>query len=116
MEQINRVELRGIVGNTHYYDAADGGQAFARISLVTKHAYHKPSTGEDVVESTWHNVIANQNRNFPPLDKICKGDTLHIVGRLRNNKFVGQDGQDRYSNDVVALTLEKEAESATIQF
>ena len=116
MEQINRVELRGIVGNTHSYDAADGGQAFARISLVTKHAYHKPSTGEDIVESTWHNVIANQNRNFPPLDKICKGDTLHIVGRLRNNKFVGQDGQDRYSNDVVALTLEKEAESATIQF
>lgn len=115
MEQINRVELRGIVGNIHYYNNVDGVPPFARISLVTKHAYHKPSSGEDVVESTWHNVFANQNRNFPPLDQIGKGDTLHVTGRLRNSKFVGQDGQERYTTDVVALSLEVEKESATVQ-
>lgn len=115
MEQLNKVELRGVVGNVHIYDQQKGTAPFARFSLVTKHVYFQQSSGEDVVESTWHNIMVTQGKAFEDLTQIQKGDSFHVLGRIRNSRFVGQDGQERYTTDIVASLLEKESEPATVQ-
>lgn len=104
MEQINKVEILGIVGGVSVYN--QGQTPFARVSIVTKQVYYQSASGTDVVDSTWHSVVINQSRNMPDITRIQKGDAIHVLGRLRNSKYTDKDGQERYSSDIIAQAFE----------
>ena len=106
MEHINRAEVLGVVGNIRIYNPS-GQTPFAKFSLVTKRMYYQASSGGDVVESTWHSIILNQGKACPDLAVIKTGETWRVTGRIRNNRFTGQDGQDRYTSDIVAQQAER---------
>ena len=57
MDYINRVELAGTVGACRLTQA--GGQTVARMSVATTIVY-RDSAGEQVLETTWHSVVAWQ--------------------------------------------------------
>jgi single-strand DNA-binding protein len=99
MEQLNKVELKGIVGNVRIqtYDE----NRMARIGLATNYAY-KDKEGTAVIDTSWHNVIAWEGRNIQGLEKIGKGTKLHVIGRLRYQNYTGVDGIDRVGTDILA--------------
>lgn len=105
MEQLNRIELRGKVGNLRL--ATVGESRVINFSLATNIAY-KGKDGQGVVETTWHNVVAWSGRNMPDFDKIQKGTSLYILGRIRNTSYTGQDGVERQSYEVLARKMEFE--------
>ena len=105
MEHLNRVELLGIIGNIHIYNQKETAP-FARLSLVTKKVVFQASTNEDAVESTWHNVVLNQCKSLPDLNVLQKGQLLRVTGRIRNGKYTGQDGQERYTSDIISSAAE----------
>lgn len=71
MEQLNRLEIRGNVGNVNILRVGD--TRVAHFSVATNFAY-KGRNGEPVIETTWHNVTAWEgNKGIPSLDIICKG-------------------------------------------
>jgi single-strand DNA-binding protein len=102
MEQLNRVELRGIVGSVRIqtYDESK----MARIGLATNFAY-KDREGTAVIDTSWHNVIAWEGRNIQGLDKIGKGTKLHVLGRIRYQNYTGVDGIDRTGTDILASQI-----------
>lgn len=102
MEQINSVEILGNVGNVKYQILS--GKAMAVIKVATSKAYTNKDGGA-VIETTWHSVVAFEGKDIRNLDKITKGSKVHLKGRLRNQKFVGSDGQEHYSNDILANKL-----------
>ena len=104
MEQLNRIELRGTVGSIRVQTISE--KHVARISLVTNYVY-KSKDGDPVIETTWHNISAWENKSFPDLTTIQKGDRLHVLGRLRNQRFLGSDGIERTSCEVSANRLQK---------
>ena len=104
MEQLNRIELKGIVGSIRVQTFSE--KHVARISLVTNYVY-KSKDGDPVIETTWHNISAWENKGFPDLNTIQKGDRLYVVGRLRNQRFLGNDGVERNVSDVNAYKLQK---------
>lgn len=55
MEQLNRLEIRGNVGNVNILKV--GETRVAHFSVATNFAY-KGRNGEPVIETTWHNVTA----------------------------------------------------------
>ena len=99
MEQLNKVELKGIVGNVRIqtYDE----NRMARIGLATNYAY-KDKEGTAVIDTSWHNVIAWEGRNIQGLEKIGKGTKLQVIGRLRYQNYTGVDGIDRVGTDILA--------------
>lgn len=99
MEQLNRIELRGVVGNVRVQGAA--GRKVYHINLATSRAY-KDRNGAAVIETTWHHVVVWESENFQDLDKIEKGSKLFVSGRIRNQKYTGNDETERYSVEVVA--------------
>jgi len=113
MEQINKVEVLGTMGNVRIYNPP-GQPPFARFSVVTKRVYYQKSTDSDIVENTWHSVVLNQDRNFPDLSILQGGGTCHVIGRIRNSKYLGQDGQERYSSDIIAQSVKLLNEPSTI--
>lgn len=106
MEQINRVEIRGIIGNVKLTKLSQF--TVARMSVATNVIY-KDHNGNAVIETTWHTVVAWESKDIPvsTLEGLTKGDTVHLAGRLRSVQYTGSDGEMRTSPEVLAKVLTK---------
>ena len=102
MEQLNKVEIRGIVGSVYVKDF--GNTKVANFSVATSHAY-KSQDGSPVLETTWHNVVAWEGGQIQNLDQLKKGALIHVRGRLRNRKYLASDGSERTVCDILAGSL-----------
>ena len=103
-EFLNRVELRGRVGHDPKVISVGDSQV-ARFSVATNEAF-RGKNGELREETTWHNVTAWAGRNIMDFKDIRKGVFVSLVGRLRNTRFTGNDGNERSMVEVVAGRLE----------
>ena len=103
MEQLNRIELRGNVGNVRISDV--GENRVARFSLATNFMY-KGKDNEAVVETTWHNITAWNGKGMPDFSTIVKGAPVYVTGRLRTSRFTGSDGIERTAYEVIASKVD----------
>lgn len=103
MEQLNRIELRGVVGTVK--SQIINGSRMSRFSIATSRAY-KDREGVAQIDTTWHNVIAWENDKNQDLDKIRTGSKVHAIGRLQTQKYVGGDGVEKTYFEVVASKVE----------
>lgn len=99
MGQLNRIEIRGIIGSVRIQNVGD--TKVANISVATNYSYTAKDGGM-VIETTWHYVTAWEGREIKNLDQLQKGFWIHIIGRLRNRKYVAADGTERIAYDIVA--------------
>ena len=99
MEQLNRIELRGNVGSIKIQTYGD--KHVIRMTMATNYIY-KGRDGEPVIETTWHNVTAWEGKNMPDFNLIGKGEKVHVFGRLRSQRYIGNDGVERTGYDVLA--------------
>lgn len=102
MEQLNRIELRGVVGTAKTQVLS--GNKMCRFSVATSRAY-KDKDGIAVIDTTWHNVIAWDSERTKELSVIKAGSKIYVCGRLHTQKYTGQDGVERTSFEVVANKL-----------
>lgn len=107
MEQLNRIEIQGLVGSVNILLIGDS--RMARFSVATNSAYK--SRGDIVVETTWHEVVAWEGqKGIPTLDIIAKGKPIHVVGRLRRQKYVGSDNVERSTFQILASSVSEVSE------
>ena len=114
MEQLNRIEIRGHVGNVNV--VAVGDAKVAHFSVVTNFAY-KSRNNEPVIETTWHNITAWSGKGMPDFRKIQKGSCVYVTGRVRVQKFNGVDGTEKQFFEVLAnrvAIIDKEDTSMTV--
>lgn len=104
MEQFNRIEVQGLVGNVRTNTFEDS--TIANISVATNYMY-KGRDGQGVVETMWFTVIAREGKSVENVDSFKKGNAVHAVGRLRTRKFTDSDGNERDSLEIVATKIEK---------
>ena len=78
------------------------------FTLATNLAY-RDKEGTPVIETTWTNVSAFEGKGIDGnlLSGIGKGDMLEVTGRLRCNRFIGEDGEPRTMLEVRATGIEK---------
>lgn len=103
MEQLNRIELRGTVGNVRLQRFDD--RSVANVTLCTNYAY-KDREGIAVIETTWHTIVAWEGKDIQNLDQIKKGGRLQVSGRIRNRGYTGADGVDRTVTEVYAKKIQ----------
>ena len=113
MEQINRIELLGVVGSVRSQTVAN--RQMAKFTMVTNRAYRNKE-GAPVIETTWHNVTAFEGRMVRDLDRIAKGCAVHVWGRLQIQHYTGLDGLDRTSVDVLCSKLEFVPQGVDLQY
>lgn len=97
MESLNRVELKGTLGNINLTQVGD--KKHARFSVATDYAYRNKD-GEAVIETTWHNVSAWDDNG--KISELKRGDKVHVLGRLRNLRYRTADGEERSAWEVLA--------------
>ena len=103
MEHLNQVELRGVIGSVKIDEVAD--TYVARFSMATNYTF-KDREGYVVIETTWHSVTAWQGPGAPNLNKLAKGDKVHVLGRLRQRQYISDSGEKRSTIDVLAHSVE----------
>lgn len=104
MESLNKVELQGKIGRINVTDIS--GTKMARMAVATTYAYQDKG-GCQICETTWHNVVAWESENCKDLDKLAKGDNVRVEGRIRNQRYVDAEGNDRISTEIMARKVEK---------
>ena len=53
-------------------------------------------------DNTWHRVIAWENQDTADAYKMKKGDSVHVLGRLRIQRYTGADGVEKSMVEIVA--------------
>ena len=102
-QNINRVELRGVVGTARINETGEG--RIVRFSLATNYVY-RASDGTPVIETTWHSCIAFEGGHVSSIDRIVKGTAVHLTGRIRCYRFIDVNNAERTGNEIVVNTLE----------
>ena len=103
-KSLNRVELKGHVGFDPRINTFEEGESVMRFSLATNETY-KNRKGELVEETVWHTIVAWAGKGIPDFDIVKKGVYLHIVGRLKPVKYQTKEGIDKFSYEVIALSI-----------
>lgn len=103
MEQLNRIELRGIIGSVYVKDFVNA--KVANFSVATNHCY-KDCEGNAIIETTWHRVLAWESESIRNLDQLKKGTGVHVIGRLRMQSYTGPDESERTSYEILAQKVE----------
>lgn len=99
MENINKIELQGFVGNVRTNE--HNGSKVANFSLATETIY-KTRDGNPASETTWHNIVAWEGRDIQNVEKIAKGMAVYVTGRLRASRYTSSDGTEKQFYEVLA--------------
>ncbi|MBM7455548.1 single-strand DNA-binding protein [Oceanisphaera litoralis] len=98
---INKVILIGHLGQDPEVRYMPSGGAVANITLATSESWRDKQTGEQKERTEWHRVVFFGKLAEIVGEYLRKGSQVYVEGRLQTRKWQGQDGQDRYTTEVV---------------
>lgn len=98
---INKVILVGNLGNDPEIRYMPSGGAVANLTLATSESWKDKVTGEDKEKTEWHRVSIFGKLAEIAGEYLRKGSQVYIEGQLQTRKWQDQNGQDRYSTEVV---------------
>jgi len=98
---INKVTLIGNLGKDPEVRYMPNGDAVANFSLATSETWKDKQTGERKEKTEWHKVVVFGKLAEIAGEFVRKGSKLYIEGKLQTRKWQGQDGQDKYTTEVV---------------
>lgn len=103
---INKVILIGNVGVDPDVRYLPNGNAVTTLSIATSEAWKDKSTGEKQERTEWHRVVCFNRLGEIAGEYVRKGSKLYVEGSLRTRKWQDQQGQDRYTTEIVANDIQ----------
>lgn len=103
---INKVILIGNCGADPETRYMPSGGAVTNISLATSESWRDRQTGQQQERTEWHRVVFFNRLAEIAGEYLRKGSKVYIEGSLRTRKWQGQDGQDRYTTEIVANEMQ----------
>ncbi|MCK5525076.1 MAG: single-stranded DNA-binding protein [Thiomargarita sp.] len=103
---VNKVILVGRLGNDPDVRYTAAGVAMATISLANNFSTKDRQTGEWREETEWHRVVFSERQAEIVKQYLHKGSQIYVEGRLRTRKWQDQNGQDRYTTEIVAREMQ----------
>ena len=99
---VNKVILVGNLGRDPEIRRTQDGRPIANLRVATSESWRDKTSGERREKTEWHSVVIFSE----PLCRIVeqylrKGSKVYIEGQLQTRKWQDQQGQDRYSTEVV---------------
>jgi single-strand DNA-binding protein len=99
---VNKVILVGNLGRDPEIRRTQDGRPIANLRLATTETWRDKATGERREKTEWHTVVIfNEGLCRVAEQYLKKGAKVYVEGQLQTRKWQGQDGQDRYSTEVV---------------
>ena len=99
---VNKVILVGNLGRDPEVRTTQDGLKIVNLSLATSETWRDRNSGERRERTEWHRVVIFNERLAEVAEKyLRKGSKIYVEGALQTRKWTDQNGQDRYSTEVV---------------
>lgn len=103
---VNKVILIGNLGADPDVRYTQNSVPIANLSVATSETWKDKQTGEQKEMTEWHRVVCYRFLAEIAKEYLKKGSKVYIEGRLQTRKWQGQDGQDRYTTEIVANEMQ----------
>ena len=103
---VNKAILIGNLGRDPETRYTQGGSAVARFSIATSESWRDKQTGEQQERTEWHNVVCFARLAEIAGEYLKKGSKVYIEGRIQTRKWQDQNGQDRYTTEIIANEMQ----------
>ncbi|WP_279479479.1 single-stranded DNA-binding protein [Aureimonas sp. SK2] len=99
---VNKVILVGNLGADPEIKRLNSGDAIANLRIATSETWRDKNSGERKERTEWHSVVIfNENLVKVAEQYLKKGSTVYIEGQLQTRSWEDQQGQKRYTTEVV---------------
>jgi len=103
---VNKVILIGNLGADPETRFMPSGGAVTNIRLATSETWKDRQTGQQQERTEWHRVVFFNKLGEIAGEYLKKGSKVYVEGSIRTRKWQGQDGQDRYTTEIVANEMQ----------
>jgi len=103
---INKVILVGNLGRDPEVRYMPNGNAVANITVATSESWKDKQSGETQEKTEWHRVVLFRRLGEIAGEYLKKGSQVYIEGKLQTRKWQDNNGQDRYTTEIVANEMQ----------
>jgi single-strand DNA-binding protein len=99
---VNKVILVGNLGRDPESRSFQNGGKVVNLRIATSDSWKDRTSGERREKTEWHSVaIFNENLANTAERYLRKGSKVYLEGQLQTRKWTDQQGQERYTTEVV---------------
>jgi single-strand DNA-binding protein len=99
---VNKVILVGNLGRDPEVRHLNDGNPVCNLTVATSESWRDKSSGERREKTEWHRVVIFNDRLCEVAQKFLKkGSKVYLEGQLQTRKWTDNQGQERYTTEVV---------------
>lgn len=103
---VNKVIILGRLGQDPDVRTTASGTQVANLNVATNEIGRADDQGNRTDITEWHRIVLFGRTAEVAAQYLSKGSQVYIEGRLRTNKWQDQNGQDRYSTEIVGNEMQ----------
>lgn len=99
---VNKVILVGNLGADPEVRRLNSGEPVVNLSIATSETWRDKSSGDRRERTEWHRVVIFNDQLAKVAEQyLRKGAKVYLEGQLQTRKWTDQNGQDKYSTEIV---------------
>lgn len=102
---LNLCQFIGRLGRDPEQSYMPNGNAVCKISIAVGESW-KDQSGQKQERTTWVPIVAFGKLAEIMGQYLAKGSRIYISGKFQVRKWQGQDGQDRYTTEIIASNMQ----------
>ncbi len=103
---VNKVILVGHLGQDPDTRYTASGAAVVNLNLATTESWRNKQTGDMEERTEWHRVVMFGKLAEIAGEYLRKGSQVYIEGKLQTRKWQDNNGNDRYTTEIVANDMQ----------
>lgn len=103
---VNKVILVGNLGAAPQVRETQSNTVVTTMNIATSDSWTDKQTGQSKESTEWHRCVALQRTAEFARDYLAKGSKVYIEGKLQTRKWEDQNGQSRYTTEVLISELQ----------
>jgi single-strand DNA-binding protein len=105
MASVNKAIIVGNLGADPELTQTSSGTSVCNLSIATNERWTDRS-GQKQERTEWHRVVVFGRQAENCNRYLEKGRQVYIEGRIQTRKWEDKDGNNRYTTEIVALTVQ----------
>jgi single-strand DNA-binding protein len=99
---VNKVILVGNLGRDPEVRYTQSNQKIVHLAIATSERWKDRQSGESKERTEWHRVVIFSENLADVAERfLAKGRSVYVEGQLQTRKWTDQQGQERYTTEVV---------------
>ena len=103
---VNKVILVGNVGQDPETKTTQSGTSITNLSIATSETWKDKTTGQQQERTEWHRVVFFNRLADIASQYLSRGSKVYIEGSLKTRKWQDNNGQDRYTTEIVGSEMQ----------